>query len=405
MSTYTSSPPTYHSATQSNTHPGSQNHQPRTDRGRPQVPPVFESEEREPLLPRRQQATSSTLSRNKKLSILLIVAAFSLYHLGWWARWDAGCQDRNLARWEQELKLKKVQERQREVQWDRQVDSNREQERLREAQRKARDLEWGRQMDDKREQERLQERSREAQRERADLERRRQMEEKLEREREQERLREAQRKRVDLEWERQMDDKREQERIREAQRKRVDLNWERQMDDKREQERIREAQWHMSQEQRERLGLYWDEPLTGSCISHGVRSYQARLLDAASYSYNPIVPCREMPLDIQGVSVKASYCESKGKETWGHWNVENDPLCTPVFQAWREDACVAPGSRRRLASARLDYITQGEDALQLCASTPIRFKDMYFDRPLSCAWSAWGAWGLWGHWEYDDNSC
>ncbi|KZP07723.1 hypothetical protein FIBSPDRAFT_1052785 [Athelia psychrophila] len=379
MSTYTSSgPPTYHSATQSDTYPESaQNHQPRTDRGRPQVPPLFESEEREPLLPRKQQATSSTISLNKILSILLIVAAFSLYHVGWWARWDAGCQNRNLVQWERELKMKKVQEREREVQWGRQVDSNREQERLREAQREARDLEWGRQMNDKLEQERVQERSREDQRERADLERRRQMDDKLKQEREQERLREAQRKQVDLEWGREMDDKREQE-------------------------RIREAQWYMSQDQRERLGLHWDRPLTGNCISHGVRSYQARLLDAASYSYNRIVPCREMPLDIQGVSVKASYCETKGKEMWGHWNVENDPLCTPVFQAWREDACVAPGSRRRLASARLDYIPQGEDALQLCASTPIRFKDMYFDHPLSCAWSEWG---LWGHWEYDDNSC
>lgn len=92
-----------------------------------------------------------------------------------------------------------------------------------------------------------------------------------------------------------------------------DLEWGRQTDDKRERERIREVQWHMSQEQRERLGLHWDQPLVGMCISYGVRSYRARLLDAASYSYNPIVPCREMSLDIQGVSMNASYCESQGQ--------------------------------------------------------------------------------------------
>ncbi|KZP29934.1 hypothetical protein FIBSPDRAFT_162582 [Athelia psychrophila] len=178
--------------------------------------------------------------------------------------------------------------------------------------------------------------------------------------------------------------------------------WDREMGDKREQERAREAQWHMSQEQRERLGLHWDDPLAGSCISYGVRTYQARLLDAASYSYNHIVPCREMPLDIQGFPMNASHCESRGDETWGHWKVGNDPFCTPIFQDWRQDGCVAQGSGRRLASARLDFIPSGEEGTQLCASTPIRFKGMYFDRPLSCESTGWG---LWGHWEYDDYTC
>ncbi|KZP29932.1 hypothetical protein FIBSPDRAFT_162479 [Athelia psychrophila] len=293
-------------------------------------------------------------------------------------------------------------ERQREAQWDRQVDSNREQERLREVQREARDLEWGRQMDDKRDQERVQEGLREAEREAREFEWRRQMDDKREQERVQERLREVEREARDLKWGRQMDDKLEQERLREAQRKRVDREWERELDDKREQERIREAQWHMSQEQRERLGLHWDQPLMGTCISHGVRSYRARLLDDASYSYNHIVPCREMTLDIQGVSMKANYCESKGNEIWGHWKAENDPFCTPIFQDWREDGCVAPGSRRRLASARLDFISTDGDGPRLCPSTPIRFKDMYFDRPLSCESTGWG---MWGHWEYDDDNC
>lgn len=190
------------------------------------------------------------------LSLALIVTVIIVYHLGWWALWDTGCQNRNLVKYERELTLKRAQERLHESEWERQMNESREQERLRETQREKREIEW----------------------------------------------------------ERHMTDSQEQERLREAQRKQHEIEWERQMNNKRQYEHTREAEWHMSQEQRERLGLSWGEPLAGSCISYGVRSYRARLLDAAgSYSYNPIVPCREMPLDILGVSMKASFCESQGK--------------------------------------------------------------------------------------------
>ncbi|KZP16359.1 hypothetical protein FIBSPDRAFT_958082 [Athelia psychrophila] len=296
-------------------------------------PPSYDSGiEGDPLLheQKKQQTVFTLPSFTNKLSLLLIVAAFSLYHISWWVLWDAGRQNGNLLQWEKELEMNKVQEMRREMEWEQELEMNRVQEMRRE-----------------------------------------------------------------MEWEQELKMKRMQEMRRE-------MEWDRKVDSKRKKERAREARWHMSQEQRERLGLRWDEPLAGPCISYGVRTYQARLLVTAGYDYNPIVPCREMTLNIQGVSLNASRCESRGNEIWGHWKIENDPFCTPIFHDWREDACVAPGSRRRLASARLDYISSKEEGAQLCASTPIRFKDMHFNRPLTCEWSIWG---LWGHWEYDDDSC
>lgn len=105
----------------------------------------------------------------------------------------------------------------------------------------------------------------------------------------------------ELEWERQVEQKRAIEHLQEKE-------WE----EKREQERIREEQWNLSQEQRERLGLYWDQPSAGRCIAYGVRDYRAQLLNAAPYNYNWLQPCQDMPISIHGSLHTASRCERIG---------------------------------------------------------------------------------------------
>ncbi|KZP19149.1 hypothetical protein FIBSPDRAFT_570647, partial [Athelia psychrophila] len=207
-------------------------------------------------------------------------------------------------------------------------------------------------------------------------------------------------------WEREMHISREQWKVhlgeQQAREQEREQAWDRQMEQKREEERVRERQWDVSQEQRERLGLYWDEPAPGKCTSHGVRDYHARLFNATPYRYNWLQPCEDMPILIHGSHQKTSRCERMGNEIWGHWSVEGEAVCTPFFEDWRDNGCIAPGSQLRLASARLDYLPSGENGLELCGSTPHKFWDRYFPHPTTCAETNGD---VWGYWEVEDGVC
>ncbi|KAF7983108.1 hypothetical protein HWV62_24053 [Athelia sp. TMB] len=224
---------------------------------------ISDRKDEDPLL-RAKQHTVSKPSVTK-LHLIVIVAAILVYDLGWRSFWDraSGCQNQNLAQYETEVNLRKAEEMQRELAWEGLMNDKRARENTRETQweisQQERELAWEREMDDKR----AKERAREA------------------------------------EWE-----LAQQERERLAK-----VAWERQKKDQREKERAREAQWKISQQERERLSLSWGPPIAQSCISHGVKSYRAQLLDAASYSYNKIVACMETPITIHGVPRNASRCE------------------------------------------------------------------------------------------------
>ncbi|KAF7983131.1 hypothetical protein HWV62_24099 [Athelia sp. TMB] len=268
--------------------------------------------QQEPLLRVKQQASPASGSSMLKLYIALFVAAVLICNFVGLVLWDSSCQNKNLVQYEKEVASRKAQEAQRELEWVREMDKKREEEHAREtqwqteydlkkAQEAQRELEWVREMDKKREEERARETRWQTEYD----------------------LKKAQEARRELAWERHMNETQESERTREAQWKRsYDLKraqekqqqraWERQMDNKRREERTREAQWEMSQEKRERLGLSWSAPLSHGCVSHGVQSYRARLLDAGAYNYNKIVPCMEMPISIHGVSRIADHCERQG---------------------------------------------------------------------------------------------
>jgi len=221
----------------------------------------------------------------------------------------------------------------------------------------------------------------------------------------------------ELEWDRQVAQKRTDEYLREKRWKenqdRMQDEWERDLaerkvqekewEEKQEKERIREKQWNLDQEQRERLGLYWSQPVTGRCTAQGQRDYHAQLLNAAPYNYNWLQPCEDMPISIRGTRYRTSWCERVGDEIWGHWSLKDDSLCSPFFEDWRNNGCLASRSQRRLASARLDYIPDGEiSGLEFCASTPNRFWDKYFPHPTTCAETNGH---VWGYWEVEDDAC
>ncbi|KAF7971646.1 hypothetical protein HWV62_20688 [Athelia sp. TMB] len=268
----------------------------------------FSFREQEPLLRAKQQASPASGSSMLKLYIALFVAAVLICNFVGLVLWDRSCQNKNLVQYEKEVASRKAQEAQRELEWVREMDKKREEEHARETQ-------WQTEYD----------------------------------------LKKAQEARRELAWERHMNETQESERTREAQWKRAyDLKraqekqqeraWERQMDNKRREERTREAQWEMSQEKRERLGLSWSAPLSHGCVSHGVQSYRARLLDAV------FTECLGSPTtaNAKGMWVfSGSSCAlntdkttTMPQEIWGHWTVEEDPSCSPFFQDWRTNVRV-----------------------------------------------------------------
>ncbi|KAF7972290.1 hypothetical protein HWV62_18542 [Athelia sp. TMB] len=330
----------------------------------------------------QNRQVNQTWYRKHRICIV-VIALFSFVMIGSWAL-AASAQNRNFEQWEKDLASKKAQEKVRELEWESQMAQKQEQERTRE-------IEWDHQMQKTRDQERIRE---------DDWER--QMEE-----------RKAQEQVREIEWEHQMEEAHEQERVRERdwehqmaerckQEHLREMEWERQMEEKLEDERVRERQWHLDQAGRERLGLYWAQPTAGRCSSHGVRDYSAQLLNAAPYHYNWLEPCMDIPIIIEGMPHNASRCEQNGDEIWGHWSMEGDSLCSPFFEDWRDNGCIAPGSQLRRASARLDYVPSGENGMELCNSTPFKFWDRSFAHPSTCVQHPDN---IWGYWLVDDGDC
>ncbi|KZP29925.1 hypothetical protein FIBSPDRAFT_926768 [Athelia psychrophila] len=312
--------------------------------------------------------------------------------------------------WERQMEQTRAQEYLREKEWDHQMEERHEEER-------GRELEWDGHMEEKRAEQLLREKEWDHQmEERHEEEHGRELE--WDRQMRQARAQEQLQKKK---WEHHMVEKREEELRREkkwelamntsreqweyhlreqkAREQEREQAWEHQMEEKHDEELIREGEWDVSQERRERLGLYWDQPAPGRCSAHGVRDHHAQLLNATPYRYNWLQPCEDMPIFIHGSMRTASRCERIGNEIWGHWSVKDESVCTPFFEDWRDHGCIAPGSQLRLASARLDYIPSGENGLELCDSTPHKFWDKYFPHPTTCAESH-GA--IWGYWESED---
>jgi len=175
-----------------------------------------------------------------------------------------------------------------------------------------------------------------------------------------------------------------------------------------ERNRRQMDKWRREEEEVQRLGLYWDEPIADShCTGYNTREYWARLLNTVPYDYNWLKPCEDIPIIIHGKAMKASRCYINplvSGEVIGHWLVDfNEPLCTPFFQQLEDKGCVAEGSGRRRFLAHLVNYHDGEDGEKLCASTPFDFRGRHFDKPQSCV--NWGKTGIYGFWEIDDSSC
>ena len=103
-------------------------------------------------------------------------------------------------------------------------------------------------------------------------------------------------------WEEMLEARRQQEKERQSE-------WDRRQGQIRENEREREDEWQREEEEREKLGLYWDSPVADlNCAGHNTREYWARLLNTVPYNYNWLKSCEDIPIDIHGRSIKTTRC-------------------------------------------------------------------------------------------------
>jgi hypothetical protein len=69
------------------------------------------------------------------------------------------------------------------------------------------------------------------------------------------------------------------------------------------------TKWQRKEEERQKLGLYWDAPVADShCTAHNTREYWAWLLNTVPYNYNWLKPCEDIPIVIHGRSIKTTRC-------------------------------------------------------------------------------------------------
>ena len=122
------------------------------------------------------------------------------------------------------------------------------------------------------------------------------------------RQREAEKSRID-QWEQELNMRKHQEKVRQEEWEHMQKEIRGEEAQRQEQERLREEEWQREEEERQSLGLHWDLPIADShCTAYNTREYSARLLNTVPFEYNWLRPCEDMPIVLNGRSIKTARC-------------------------------------------------------------------------------------------------
>jgi len=175
---------------------------------------------------------------------------------------------------------------------------------------------------------------------------------------------------------------------------------------KKKLKREREEAERIEREKRERvrMRLYWDE-IQGDpqCLGYETRRYSAYLANLLP-TIDAIEACRATPITIHGVTYRSPlYCEDRGAGIIGHWLITNEPVCSTYWEYFKDKGCITPKTGLRRIEAPLGGLRGGDNAEEMCFSTPASIRGQHFDRPTACP--NWGPYGYWGIWNVPDDEC
>ncbi|TFY69973.1 hypothetical protein EVJ58_g82 [Rhodofomes roseus] len=147
------------------------------------------------------------------------------------------------------------------------------------------------------------------------------------------------------------------------------------------------------------LGLTWTQVESHHCVAHGTREYTARL------TFDSDRACEQMPVNVNGVIFTGSArqeCKKDGSTLVSRWYIDkNEASCKMYWGDLVEKGC---SSGKRRFEARLSGLSDGDDWMAMCSSTPMDIRGQHFDRPMQCE-DRGAFYGKFGMWEVNDNAC
>ncbi|KAI6030184.1 hypothetical protein EDC04DRAFT_2712405 [Pisolithus marmoratus] len=196
----------------------------------------------------------------------------------------------------------------------------------------------------------------------------------------------------------------EWQREEEAQKHKMDRQREEWKQEGKEHDRSERERRKQEKRERQKMNMFWDRVEARHCTTYATREYTALLRNLpADYPYR-VEACKEIPLDVHGVSYLPKSCEDQGPNAViGRWEINNNEPDCVTFWAWFKDkGCTAERSGKRRFEHYLENLPEGSDWREFCATTPAGFHGMHFPGAQICFQHNLGTYG---HWEIEDNDC
>lgn len=197
-----------------------------------------------------------------------------------------------------------------------------------------------------------------------------------------------------LEWQREEEEQRHKmDRQREE--------WHREME---EHDRLERERRDQEKHERQKMGMFWDQVEAHHCTTYATREYSAVLANLPVDYPHRVEACKEIPLEVHGMSYLPKHCEDQGSGVViGRWEINhNEPDCVPFWNWFKDKGCTSERSGRRRFEHYLENLPYGGDWREFCATTPVSFHGMHFPGAQICFQYNLGTYG---HWEIEDNSC
>ncbi|KAF9555886.1 hypothetical protein CPC08DRAFT_111711 [Agrocybe pediades] len=157
--------------------------------------------------------------------------------------------------------------------------------------------------------------------------------------------------------------------------------------------------------EKEREGIAWEGFVrSNKCLRYGTREYTS-ILTHVPLGSNAMAECSKKPASINGKELLPTRCEDPGScgNAIGHWEVEGDVMCSPVWGRIYDKGCNGNTYGKRRFESQLMNLHPGDDWHVLCPTTPVEIRGRNISAPDTCA--DWGLRGIWGIWFVPDDQC
>ncbi|CEL53304.1 hypothetical protein RSOLAG1IB_06271 [Rhizoctonia solani AG-1 IB] len=152
---------------------------------------------------------------------------------------------------------------------------------------------------------------------------------------------------------------------------------------------------------------FWGTHTHMRCVAYGYKEIHASLnLSFIQEKEDPLAACTQTPALIDGIGYKTPFgCIEVGTSdrVVGIWYVPTATYCMPKWSVFEDEGCRLYGRRRKFA--RLIGLTNRDDWMAVCESTPATVDGKDYGGPSYCDDKLQGVLGAYGVFDVVDKGC